>query len=245
MDIFELRNIKISLHQNYKQRLILDGVNLKIAPKEHLGLFAPTGSGKTTLLRCLTGLIPKDSGEIFFHGSAISTEADFQKLRRGVGFVVQEASDQIFFPTVIEDVMFGPLNLGFSATDARQRSLRLLETLGILNLKDRNTLHLSGGEKRLVALAGILAMEPEVLLLDEPTTGLDEQAVQRLEDILAHLDCARIVVTHDPLFLSQVADTCYTIIDKKLIPMTTPIPHIHHHAHLGGDQMHEHMHGEM
>ena len=240
MNIFELRNITISLRQNYEQKLILEDVNLKIAPKEHLGLFAPTGSGKTTLLRCLTGLIPKDAGEIFFHGQKVESEADFQTLRRGVGFVLQEASDQIFFPTVLEDVMFGPLNLGFSAKEARDRSLSLMETLGITSLKDRNTLHLSGGEKRLVALAGILAMDPEVLLLDEPTTGLDEQAVQRLQDILARLDCARIVVTHDPLFLSQIADTCYTIVDHKLKIMAKPIPHTHRHAHLGGDMSHEH-----
>ena len=219
MYIFELRDLTISVLKKDQPMILLENVNLKVAPHEHIGLFAPIGKGKTTLIYCLTGIKPKDSGEIFFHGKEVKSERDFQSLRRGIGVVLQDTRRVIFFPKVIEDVMFGLLNLGFDCAEAEERSLKMLEQLGILDLKDQNTWNLSGGERRLVALADILVMQPEVLIMDEPTSGLDKQSVKRLERVLEKLSCARFVVTHDRRFLQRVVDTCYTIMDRKLVLM--------------------------
>ena len=238
--IFSLCQVSIHYGQGAEQREILKDVNLSLAPAAHLGIFAPTGSGKTTLLRCITGLIPKHTGHIFFAGREMCSEKDFQALRRSVGYVIQEAQEQIFFPTVFEDVLFGPLNLNLSPEAAAARALETLELLDIVDLQHRNTLELSGGEKRLVALAGILAMRPQALLLDEPTTGLDPKACQRLESILQRINCARITVSHDLLFLEKVADTFYTIEDHQLCELHTASVHYHKHMHLGGHMEHQH-----
>ena len=137
-------------------------------------------------------------------------------------------------------IAFGPLNLGLTPEAAKKRACVLLKTLGIANLQDRPTHELSGGEKRLVALAGILAMEPEALLLDEPTTALVNEASEKLLDILTHVSTARITVSHDLLFLSKVADTFYTIKQQKLVTMPHSVLHSHLHAHIGGEIKHSH-----
>ncbi len=239
--IFSVEHLSLSYPTAHGERSVLRDISLSLACGQKLALYAPNGSGKTSLLRCITGLLRPKAGTIFFHDKEIRKEADFQKLRRKVGYVLQEASDQIFFPTVLEDIAFGPLNLGFSPKAAQAKAKEQLAKLGILSLKDRPTHALSGGEKRLVALAGILAMEPEALLLDEPTTALDEEASQKLLEILAKLPTARITVSHDLLFLSSVADTFYTIENQQLINMPCPILHSHKHAHFGGEKAHSHI----
>lgn len=238
--IVSLEHITLAYHTTRGDRTVLQDISLSLHEGEQLALYAPNGSGKTSLLRCITGLLPPKAGKIFFHGQELRQEKDFQKLRRRVGFVLQEAADQIFFPTVLEDIAFGPLNLGLTPEAAKERACVLLKTLGIANLQDRPTHELSGGEKRLVALAGILAMEPEALLLDEPTTALDNEASDKLLDILTHVSTARITVSHDLLFLSKVADTFYTIEQQKLVTMPQPVLHSHLHAHIGGAIKHSH-----
>ena len=141
---------------------------------------------------------------------------------------------------LLEDIAFGPLNLCLTPEAAKERACVLLKTLGIANLQDRPTHELSGGEKRLVALAGILAMEPEALLLDEPTTALVNEASEKLLDILTHVSTARITVSHDLLFLSKVADTFYTIEQGHVVTMPQPVLHSHQHAHIGGEMKHSH-----
>ena len=242
--IFALEHVTISYSNSYSNceqtRTVLKDISFSLEKGQKIGLYAPNGSGKTSLLRCITGLLPKESGIIRFHGTPVTTENDFKALRRAVGFVLQEAQDQIFFPTVLEDVAFGPLNLGLSSEEAEERALETLNTLAISSLKDRLTHQLSGGEKRLVALAGILAMQPEALLLDEPTTALDTAANQRLLSIVQELDTASVTVCHDLLFLSKVASELYTIRDASLVPMENAVLHTHEHAHFGGEVAHQH-----
>lgn len=222
------------------ERTVLDNASLSLSDHEHIGLFAPNGSGKTSFLRCLTGLLRAKKGRIFFHGQEVRKDSDFAFLRRSVGFCVQNAQDQIFFPTVLEDVEFGPLNLNLSPKEARKRALESLERLHILFLQDRNTRELSGGELRLVALAGILAMRPEALLLDEPTTGLDHEASGRVLSILKELKEPRITVSHDLSFLSRISDSFYTISERNFVKIEAPISHTHEHVHLFGNVVHVH-----
>ena len=132
----------------------------------------PNGSGKTTLFHIIMGLLTPSSGTIEFFGKPVKTEKDFRKVYKKVGLLFQDADDQLFSPTVLEDVAFGPLNLGKSKLEARNIAQNTLERLGIAHFENRVTHKLSGGEKRLVALATVLSMEPELLLLDEPNTGV-------------------------------------------------------------------------
>lgn len=191
--ILELKELAFAYHK----REVLRDINLQIAAGEAIGLQGPNGSGKTTLFRCVTGLEQIKSGAIIFAGKKISTKKDFQNLRREVGFSLQNAEDQLIFPTVAEDVCFGPLNLGLSQKEAEQRAGETLQSLGLVEYGQRLTHELSGGQQKLVALAGVLAMRPKLLLLDEPFNGLDQMASERVASLLASLDCAKILVSHD------------------------------------------------
>jgi len=186
-------------------RQVLRGVDLELCPGQRLGLVGPNGSGKTTLLHLIVGLIKPTAGRIIAFGRERRVEADFREVRRRAGLLFQDPEDQLFSPTVMEDVVFGPLNLGLDRHSAHHRALEALDRLGLASYADRITYRLSGGEKRLVSLATVLAMEPEVLLLDEPSSGLDEDSASRLRRILADLDQAMIVVSHQKDLLQAVA----------------------------------------
>lgn len=204
---------------------ILRDLDLALKPGQQLGLHGPNGIGKTTLFRCITGLVRPQRGTIRFHGDILAKEADFHLLRCNVAFMLQNADDQLFFPTVLEDVAFGPLNLGLTPTAARELAMEMLEKVGLAGFASRLTHRLSGGEKKLVALAGMLAMRPEALLLDEPSAGLDAPARQRLIEILQDLGTSRITISHDRDFLAQVSHEYATIRDGQLtaIPRQTLI----------------------
>ncbi|CCG09306.1 energy-coupling factor ABC transporter ATP-binding protein [Pararhodospirillum photometricum] len=177
---------------------VLDGATLALQPGERLGLRGDNGAGKSTLLRLIVGLGRPTHGEIRAFGRARVGEADFLEVRRRCGYVFQDPDDQLFCPSVLEDVAFGPLNLGQTPAQARARARDALARVGLAGFEERVPHALSGGEKRLVALAGVLAMDPEVLLLDEPTTALDATATARLLALLATLPQAMILVSHDP-----------------------------------------------
>jgi len=176
---------------------VLKGADLRLAAGEKLGLTGDNGSGKTTFLRLVSGLEKPAAGTIFYRGAPLACEADFRASRPKLGYVLQDAREQLFFPEVIDDVAFGPLNLGRSASQARQDALEALEMLGIGHLADKLSIRLSGGERKLVAIASVLSMKPEALLLDEPTNALDAKARARIVGILAELPVAAIVVSHD------------------------------------------------
>jgi cobalt/nickel transport system ATP-binding protein len=238
--IFNLENVSFAYPQGEGWRDVLRDVTFSLGQGEQLGLYGPNGCGKTTLFRCITGLERCQRGTVRFHGKVLVREGDFRPLRCAVGYVLQNADDQLFFPTVLEDVAFGPLNLGMSAAEARDRAMATLAELGLEGLSQRLTHHLSGGERRLISLATVLAMQPEALLLDEPTNGLDRVARTRLIEILRALPTARIVVSHDWDFLSQVATGFVTMMGGKLTATAPAIAHTHVHAHPHGDSPHDH-----
>lgn len=193
--LLEVKNLSFSR----ADRVIFRNAAFSLAPKESLGLCGPIGCGKTTLLRILTGLERPQAMTLSLEGVPVTAQRDFQRLRRKVGYVLQNPDDQLFFPEVIEDVMFGPLNLGLSYAQARSRALDVLSMLGIANLAESISFRLSGGQKRLVSIACILAMEPEVILLDEPTTALDPASVDRLTQTIESLQIAKlssVMITH-------------------------------------------------
>lgn len=189
--------------------LVFSDLSLSIQNAECIGLTGANGSGKSTLLSCITGLESISSGEIAFKGELIQSEKDFQQLRRHTGYALQNASNQIIFPTVLEDVVFGPINLGLEHPLEIARDT--LSLLGISHLERMDSFHLSGGQLRLVALAGIIAMNPELLLLDEPFAGLDVQAAANLRNVLQNLPCSRLLVHHDPDLLTQLCDRIFLL----------------------------------
>ena len=198
------------------QRPVFEGLDFELQAGERVGLVGPNGSGKTTLLHLIVGLLRPTGGEIEAFGKLRSREPDFFEVRQRAGLVFQDPEDQLFCPTVAEDVAFGPLNLGKSRDEVDAVVAETLDSLGLAGYQDRITYKLSGGEKRLVSLATVLAMKPDVLLLDEPTSGLDEAAEERLLDILIRLPLAMIVASHDRAFLARLVTRTVRLADGKL-----------------------------
>ncbi|HYW79175.1 MAG TPA: ABC transporter ATP-binding protein [Thermoguttaceae bacterium] len=184
-------------------RPVLHECNFRLDPGQRVALVGPNGSGKTTLLHLVVGLLRPTSGRIEAFGRTRREEADFHEVRRRVGLLFQDSDDQLFCPTVAEDVAFGPLNLGQSRDEVHRTVAETLGMLGLSDYADRVTHKLSGGEKRLVALATVLAMRPEVLMLDEPAAGLDVEATERLVEVLAQLPQTMMIVSHDREFLDR------------------------------------------
>ena len=178
----------------------------------------PNGSGKTTLFHLIMGLIKPQAGKISVFGQARREESDFFEVRRAIGFVFQDADDQLFCPTVAEDVAFGPLNLGVGHDEARRIVKETLEKLDLSHLADRVTYKLSGGEKKLVSLATVLAMNPQMLLFDEPTAGLDEDTVDRIVDVLTQSELPYLIISHDSDFLSRVVNDSLFMKDGRITP---------------------------
>ncbi|QGY41279.1 ATP-binding cassette domain-containing protein [Pseudodesulfovibrio cashew] len=217
----------------------LDGLDFHLHQGEKIGLFGPNGAGKTTMLHILMGLIIPQQGEVILFDKTMTDGKAFDEARLKIGFLFQNSDDQLFCPTVLDDVAFGPLNQGCTPDEARQKAARALETVGLAGFEDRVPYRLSGGEKKLVALATILSMDPEVLVLDEPTTGLSPEAKDRLVEILQSLDMARLVVSHEPDFLAATTDRLLAMRDGKIRPGELK-PHSHTHVHEEGDVPHQH-----
>jgi len=198
---------------------VLRDVVLEIQKGDRIALTGRNGSGKTTLLHLLVGLLRPQAGHVEEGGKTCRREEDFVGVRRRVALLFQDSEDQLFCPTVIEDVAFGPLNLGHSPPAAKAVALDALSRVGMSAYEDRIVHHLSVGEKKLIAFAGILAMRPRVMLLDEPTAGLDEQAVDRVVTPLNALDSAMIVASQDHAFLDRVTQRRMTLSDGRLASM--------------------------
>ncbi|MBU1174623.1 MAG: energy-coupling factor ABC transporter ATP-binding protein [Alphaproteobacteria bacterium] len=212
---------------------VLRGASLQLAAGERLAIVGPNGAGKTTLLRAIVGLERADAGDIVLFGKSCRDERDFRLARPRIGFLFQDSEDQLFCPSVVEDVMFGPLNTGSSAAEARARAEEALAALGISALAERISHRLSGGEKRLVCLAGLLAMQPDVLLLDEPTNGVDADNGRRLRSALDRFSGAMILVSHDAGFVVEHAGRAMLLQHGRLEPAEIHAhPHVHTHAHV-------------
>jgi cobalt/nickel transport system ATP-binding protein len=219
---------------------VLSQLDFTFLAGQRIGLFGPNGSGKTTLLHIMMGLVRPQAGTIIYKGREVCSEREFRDVRRGIGMLLQNADDQVIYPTVLDDVAFGPLNRGLPADAARELAERTLVLLGLDGFADRLAHRLSGGEKKLVSLAGVLAMEPEALLLDEPTAGLDPETRDRLVAILTRLAKPMIIISHDWDFLAQVTDTYYSIEGGRLLRDPDFVVHRHVHGHPLGDRQHHH-----
>ncbi|WP_319532025.1 ABC transporter ATP-binding protein [uncultured Cohaesibacter sp.] len=213
-------------------RSVLHHSSFALMQGERLAIVGPNGAGKTTLLRSLVGLETVSHGQIRLFGQVCMREADFRQARQRIGFLFQDSDDQLFCPTVLEDVAFGPVNLGQSSEEATRTAEVTLEQLGLQHLADRLVHKLSGGEKRLICLAGLLAMKPDVLLLDEPTNGVDMENGKLLEQALLAFSNTMILVSHDDAFISRMATRGMMLRDGTLSDAM-----IHSHAHV-----HTHMH---
>ena len=177
----------------------LFGVNLNIERGERVALLGPNGAGKTTLVMHLNGILKAGLGSVAVGGLEIDTESKetLQEIRQRVGIVFQDPDDQLFMPTVREDIAFGPINMGITGSDLEDRVMEALVLVGMADYADRPPHHLSFGQRRRVAVATVLAMKPEILVLDEPSSNLDPASRRELADILRSLDVTLLMVTHD------------------------------------------------
>jgi len=236
--LLELR--KISFTYPGAARPVLENIDFSLRQDQKIGLIGTNGSGKTTLFHIIMGLLTPTAGELLFQGRKLTQPKDFTALRRTIGLLFQDADDQLFSPTVIEDVAFGPLNLGASPATARERAEKTLAELGLTHLEQRITHQLSGGEKKLVSLATILVMEPKALLLDEPTNNLDAETRTRLIEILEGLDLAYILISHDWDFLAHTSREIFAMDQGHLLRSENIYFHNHRHFHPCGDIPHKH-----
>jgi cobalt/nickel transport system ATP-binding protein len=229
--LFELDGVSFG----YPGHPVLESVSFALQPGERVALMGANGAGKTTLLHLMVGLCRVHGGRILAFGRERQRESDFHQVRLRTGLLFQDPDDQLFCPTVLEDVAFGPLNQGCSQQEAREIANQTLATLGLDGLAHRVTHKLSGGEKRLASLATVLAMHPDVLLLDEPTNGLDEATERRLVEHLEALPQAMLFISHDRRFVERLARRAVLLRDGKLheaVLHTHPHSHTHSHLHV-------------
>jgi cobalt/nickel transport system ATP-binding protein len=186
----------------------LRGVSFRITHGEAVGIIGGNGAGKSTLLLHLNGCLAPAQGEVRI-GDVPLTRGTVASARRAVGLVFQDPDDQLFMPTVFEDVAFGPLNMGLPDADVEQRAVAALERVGMVHLRGRPPHKLSAGEKRAVAIATVLAMAPDVLVMDEPSSNLDPRARRRLIGLLQGFEHTRIIATHD---LELVVEVCSRVM---------------------------------
>ena len=182
----------------------LKGISFRLEHGEAVGLVGANGAGKSTMLLALTGLVFPSGGAVDVGGTMLSKKT-VDAVRRRIGFVFQDSEDQLFMPTVFDDVAFGPLNQDLSEAEVRDRVADSLARVGAEHLADRPTHRLSGGEKRAVAIATVLAMLPDILILDEPGSGLDPYGRRLLIRLLSEFRHTRLIATHD---LDMVLDVC-------------------------------------
>ena len=202
----------------------LEGVNFIAGRNSRIAVIGANGAGKSTLFKHFNGIFRATSGTVLIHGEPV-TNANIREVRKFVGLVFQNADDQIFSPTVEQDVAFGPLNLGLDPETVHHRVDEALAMVGIEHLRERVPHHLSGGEKKRVAIAGVIAMEPQVLVLDEPTAGLDPQGIK---DLIAVVDTLAerygitvIFSTHEVSLVPEVADQLYVMHKGKIVARGT------------------------
>ena len=191
--------------------------NFNFLKGERIGLVGSNGSGKTTLFHLIMGLLHPSEGKIEIFGKERKAENDFVEVREKIGLVFQDPDDQLFSPTVAEDIAFGPLNLRKNHQEIKKILKETLETLGLAGFEDRITYNLSYGEKRLVSLATVWAMQPELLLLDEPTIWLDEETIEKIVQILnrsPHL--SYIIISHDKKFLKETTNSICFLDNGKI-----------------------------
>jgi cobalt/nickel transport system ATP-binding protein len=194
----------------------LKGVSFRITHGESVGIVGANGAGKSTLLLQMNGYILPSAGVIRI-GDLDVTKKTRQEIRKKVGVIFQNPDDQLFMPTVYDDVAFGPLNLGISAERVAERVNAALETVGCSDLRDKPPHHLSGGQKRAVAIATVLAMEPDILVMDEPSSSLDPKSRRHLIRLLHGFRHTKIIASHDLDLILEVCERCFVIRDGRIV----------------------------
>jgi cobalt/nickel transport system ATP-binding protein len=258
--LFSLKNVNYAYSGSIPA---LHEISLTISKGERTAIIGANGTGKSTLLSLFDALIFPQSGTFMFRGKEMTerrmNDAAIQKeFRRSVGYVFQNPDIQLFCPTVKEDILFGPLQLGVSKEESLRRFDRVIKLMRLEHLIDRSPHHLSLGEKKKVAIASVLVIEPEVLLLDEPTAGLDPQTMRDIIAVLQEAHTAGrtvVMATHDLHIVEEIADTVHVFgSDRSIIRSGTPeeilsdreflqknnLVHIHVHRHLHASHVHEH-----
>lgn len=199
----------------------LKNINIEIEKGEKVAIIGPNGAGKSTLFSHFNGLTEPTSGCVKIEGKPISFEKDeLLKVRQKVGIVFQDPNDQLFAPTVKEDIAFGPMNLGLSYNEVEKRVEDALKMVGMENYEDKTPHHLSGGQQKRIAIAGIIAMKPELMILDEPTAGLDPDGVEKVLNILNQLNeegMTLIISSHDIDMISKYADKIFVLYNGEII----------------------------
>ena len=246
MNAIEFTRLKYRYHDGTEA---LRDLSFRVLPGECIALLGPNGSGKSTLLLHLNGLLPDKltgDGAVKIYGQTVAPE-NLEKIRCQVGLVFQDPDDQLFCPTVAEDVAFGPQQLGLSETEIAARVKKSLAQVGLAGFEERATHHLSHGEKRRACLAGVLACEPAVLVLDEPTSDLDPRGRREFKAMLRTLPATKIIATHDLEMAvelcarSIILDRGQIVADGRTIELLSDErlmlehglerPHILHHLH--------------
>ncbi|MEZ0343750.1 MAG: ABC transporter ATP-binding protein [Caldimicrobium sp.] len=211
--LIEVKNLTFSYNG---EKPLFENLEFMLYEGEKVGLKGKTGAGKTTLLYLIMGFLKPQSGEIALFEKPRKREEDFAEVRTKLGFLFQDPEIQLFCPTIKEDIAFGPLNLGLKREEVLKIIKEVSEYLGISHLLERSVLQLSGGEKKLCALASVMAMCPQVYLLDEPTAGLDEVYKERLYRFLKERANTYLIVSHDSDFLEETCEKIYYLEDGNL-----------------------------
>ena len=202
--MIEFRNVSFSYD---RQQPVVEGLSFSIRKGESVGIIGANGAGKSTIMKLLLGLLSGD-GQILVDGLDLNKK-NLAAVRQKIGFVLQDSDNQMFMPTVYEDMCFGPLNYGLSREETDARVDAVLKSLGIEKLKHSYNHKISGGEKRMAAIATILAMEPEAILMDEPSTALDPVNRRTVINTIRRLKQTKLIASHD---LDMILDTCQRVI---------------------------------
>ena len=201
--MIEFQNVSFA----YGETPVVENLSFSIKKGETVGLIGANGAGKYTIMKLMLGLL-SGSGQILVDGLTVN-RANISEIRRKIGFVLQDSDNQMFMPTVYEDMIFGPRNYGLSKEETERKVDAVLEQLGLQALKHRHNHKISGGEKRMAAIATILAMEPEMILMDEPSTALDPVNRRTVINTINRLSQTKLIASHD---LDMILDTCQRVI---------------------------------
>lgn len=214
----ETKDLCFTYHDGTKA---LKNVNIQVKKGEKIAIIGPNGAGKSTLFSHFNGLTEPTSGHVEIDGKKIIFERDeLLKVRQKVGIVFQDPNDQLFAPTVKEDVAFGPMNLGLEYDEVKKRIEEALEMVGMSGFEDKTPHHLSGGQQKRVAIAGIVAMRPDIMILDEPTAGLDPEGVDKVLAILNKLNSegmSIVISSHDIEMVNEFADKIFVLYNGEII----------------------------
>ncbi len=212
MEILRAESLKVRVGE----REILKGTSISLISGQKLFLTGDNGAGKTTLIETLMGFITPTEGSIYFKGKICRNGRDWKEVRRAVGYVFQNPDEQLFCPTVEEEIAFAPLAAGKSREETESIVNSILKSLDIEHLRHKNTHRLSGGEKRIVSIAAVLSMKPDFLILDEPTVGLDKHHFKLLVELLKRLKTGVLIVTHDQRLIDTLGWRQLLLEDGKI-----------------------------